>query len=416
MADTAVSGDTAAAAAASASAAGTAAAPLSDGLCATPGCGKAATLACPTCIELQLAPTRFCSQSCFKSSWRQHKADVHLPAQARRDFVPPPFAYTGALRPHFVSPMRSVPEHIGKPDYALTGTPSSELRLRGSTAIHICSAAEVAGIRLACRVGREVLDFAHSLVRVGVTTEEIDSLVHARCLSLSAYPSPLNYHRFPKSCCTSVNEVICHGIPDCRPLQDGDIVNVDISVFVQGFHGDLNETFTVGQGVDADSRRLIRCSHDAMMQAVAAVRPGAFCRDFGELISRFCHKQGFSVVRAYCGHGIGRLFHSAPNIPHYARNKAVGQLKPGMVFTIEPMVNAGLWQDVTWPDNWTSATADGRRSAQFEHTVLVTEGGCEVLTARVESSPPLWWEQEDRDRDRAAAGGPGHVKEEKNGQ
>ena len=239
-----------------------------------------------------------------------------------------------------------------------------------------------------------MLDYGHSLVRVGVTTEEIDRLVHLKCVELDCYPSPLNYHHFPKSCCTSVNEVICHGIPDARPLQEGDIVNIDISVYHKGFHGDLNETYCVG-AVDDDSRRLIRVTYDAMMLAIAHVKPGVMCRDFGDIITRHCSKHHFAVVRTYCGHGIGRLFHEpAPNIPHYARNKAVGVLKPGMVFTIEPMVNAGTWRDVTWKDEWTSTTADGKRSAQFEHTVLVTDTGVEVLTARTKDSPPLWWEEE----------------------
>ena len=191
-----------------------------------------------------------------------------------------------------------------------------------------------------------------------------------------------------------MNEVICHGIPDARPLQDGDIVNVDISVFHRGFHGDLNETYCVG-AVDADSKALIRVTYDAMMLAIAHVKPGVFCRDFGDLITRHCNKHHLQVVKAYCGHGINRLFHTTPSIPHYARNKAVGVLRPGMTFTIEPMVNMGTWKEVTWPDKWTSATLDGRRSAQFEHTVLVTETGVEILTARTKDSPPLWWEEEE---------------------
>ena len=381
-------------------------------LCCTPGCGKPATLACPTCLSLSLPPSRFCSQACFKSSWKQHNADVHKPAKARLDYTPPPFDYTGPLRPHYVTPRRTVPDHIKKPDHADSGIPFQEMKLRGSTAIHVNSAAEVRGCREANRRGRLVLDYAHTLVKVGVTTEEIDRLVHLKCIELDCYPSPLNYHSFPKSCCTSVNEVICHGIPDARPLQDGDIVNVDISVFHDGFHGDLNETYCVGK-VDADSRQLIRVTYDAMMQAIAMVKPGVMCRDFGDVITRHCQRHHLSVVKAYCGHGIGRLFHGAPNIPHYARNKAVGQLKAGMVFTIEPMVNAGTWKDVTWKDEWTSCTADGKRSAQFEHTVLVTETGYEILTARTKNSPPLWWEEEGGgERKDGGSGVDGEMKEQ----
>jgi len=234
---------------------------------------------------------------------------------------------------------------------------------------------------------------AGRMVRVGITTEEIDIAVHNKMISLGAYPSPLNYHEFPKSCCTSVNEVICHGIPDSRPLQNGDIVNLDITAYFQGVHGDLNETYLVGE-VDANSKNLVKTTYEAMMLAVEAVKPGAMVRDFGEKISKHVGRQGFSIVRSYCGHGVGALFHSAPNIPHYSKNKAVGVLKAGMIFTIEPMINAGGWKDVTWPDEWTSTTEDGKRSAQFEHTILVTETGYEVLTARTKDSVPLFWETE----------------------
>jgi methionyl aminopeptidase len=192
---------------------------------------------------------------------------------------------------------------------------------------------------------------------------------------------------------SSVNEVICHGIPDTRLLEDGDIVNVDVSVYKGGFHGDLNETFCVGN-VDQKSKDLIKTTHDALMRAVDAVKPGSLFRDFGEIITKTTGPAGFSVVRSYCGHGIDSVFHTIPNIPHYARNKAVGTCKPGMVFSIEPMINMGTWKDVTWPDDWTSVTTDGKRSAQFEHTLLVTEKGVEVLTARTKDSPPLWWEAE----------------------
>ena len=202
--------------------------------------------------------------------------------------------------------------------------------------------------------------------------------------------SPLETASTPSS---SVNEVICHGIPDARPLEDGDILNVDISVFYKGFHSDLNETFTVGSNVDHKSKELIRTTYECLMKSIEAVKPGAMFRDFGEIITKTAGKAGFSVVRSYCGHGIGAGFHTPPSIPHYARNKAVGSCRPGMVFTIEPMINMGTWKDVTWAfDDWTSATTDGKRSAQFEHTMLVTEKGVEILTARTKDSPPLWWE------------------------
>jgi len=207
-------------------------------------------------------------------------------------------------------------------------------------------------------------------------------------MSENAYPSPLNYYNFPRSCCTSVNEIICHGIPDTRPLEEGDIINVDISVFKDGFHGDLNETFLVGK-VAKSSKQLVAKTYESLEKAIAYCKPGAMYREIGNIISNVVEPEGLSVVRSYTGHGIGTIFHCAPQVPHYRSNKAVGFMKPGHVFTIEPMVNMGNWKDFTWKDQWTSSTADGQRSAQFEHTLLITEGGCEVLTARLPESLPL---------------------------
>lgn len=239
-------------------------------------------------------------------------------------------------------------------------------------------------------MGREVLDAAGRAVRVGATGEDIDKLVFEHCMRLGAYPSPLNYHGFPRSCCVSVNEVICHGIPDTRPFAAGDIVNIDISLYFGGFHSDLNETFIVrpenGESVDeailSESEKLVDCARNCLIKAIEAVRPGVPYRALGNTIDSHAKECGFSVVRGFCGHGVGRLFHCAPTIPHYANNKAVGIIRAGHIFTIEPMINVGSWKDTLWPDNWTAVTVDGRRSAQFEHTLLVTESGCEVLTAR----------------------------------
>ena len=206
------------------------------------------------------------------------------------------------------------------------------------------------------------------------------------------YPSPYNYFNFPKSVCTSVNEVICHGIPDQRELENGDIVNVDVTAFLGGYNGDLNETFCVGD-VDDESKKLIQTAHDCLMSALDICKPGTRYRDIGDLITRHAQSKGCSVVKTYCGHGIGSLFHCGPNIPHYSGNKAVGVMKEGHVFTIEPMINAGIWKDKTWPDGWTAVTEDGKRSAQFEHSVVVTSSGVDILTKRLPSSPPLWWEK-----------------------
>jgi len=191
-----------------------------------------------------------------------------------------------------------------------------------------------------------------------------------------------------------VNEVICHGIPDHRPLQDGDIVNVDVSVFYNGYHGDLNETFFVGN-VDLSSRLLVETAYTCLSAAVDLVRPGTLYRDLGAIIEKVAKANRCAVVRTYCGHGIGTLFHTAPNVPHYSKNKAKGAMVEGHVFTIEPMVNLGTFQDILWPDGWTAVTLDGARSAQFEHTMVVTATGCELLTGRVgEPTDRMLWEND----------------------
>eukprot|EP00586_Coscinodiscus_wailesii_P008031 CAMPEP_0172522170 /NCGR_PEP_ID=MMETSP1066-20121228/292979_1 /TAXON_ID=671091 /ORGANISM="Coscinodiscus wailesii, Strain CCMP2513" /LENGTH=246 /DNA_ID=CAMNT_0013305145 /DNA_START=619 /DNA_END=1359 /DNA_ORIENTATION=- len=239
-------------------------------------------------------------------------------------------------------------------------------------------------------MGREVLDIAGRALRVGVTTDEIDRVVHEACMEREVYPSPLNYYNFPKSVCTSVNEVICHGIPDYREVQDGDIVNIDVTVYNRrGFHGDLNETFTVGN-VDPEGRKLVETSFNCLQAAANLIKPGTLYRDLGTAIHKVAQKNGCSVVRTYCGHGIGTLFHTAPNVPHYHKNKAKGIMKPGHVFTVEPMINLGNSGDTTWGDNWTAVTTDGKRSAQFEHTFLVTETGYDILTMR-DNEPVMTW-------------------------
>lgn len=385
-------------------------------LCAK--CGKPAHLQCPKCVELKLPRegAAFCSQDCFKASWSSHKS-VHLKAkssspapenstvqdsglpndgwlycmrkgQARTPKLPH-FDWTGPLRPYPISQKRQIPAHIDQPDWAIDGIPKIEPSSDLQHVVEIKTQDQIERMRETSRIGREVLDAAARIIRPGITTDEIDAVVHEATIAAGGYPSPLNYHFFPKSCCTSVNEVICHGIPDARKLEDGDIVNVDVTVYYKGVHGDLNETFFVGN-VDEASMRLVQCTYECLDKAIAAVKPGVRFREIGEIISRHASMSGFSVVKSYCGHGIGELFHCAPNIPHYARNKAVGVMKAGQTFTIEPMINAGGCRDRMWPDGWTSVTADGKRSAQFEHTLLVTDTGVEVLTARLPSSPKVF--------------------------
>jgi len=267
------------------------------------------------------------------------------------------------------------------PDYAESGVPVSERLHKNENTIHVHTPEEIEAMRKVCRYSREVLDLAGAMVKPGVTGDEIDAAVHQACLDRNSYPSPLNYNGFPKSCCISVNEVICHGIPDSRPLQEGDIVNIDISLYHGGFHGDVNATYYVGE-VDEDSKRLVETTRECLDKAIEMCKPGALYRDIGNVIQSIATKNKLSVVRSYCGHGIGRLFHTIPNVPHYSKNKAKGVMKPGHIFTIEPMINLGGWRDTLWPDDWTAVTVDGKRSAQFEETLLITEDGVEVLTGK----------------------------------
>jgi methionyl aminopeptidase len=217
-------------------------------------------------------------------------------------------------------------------------------------------------IRASCLLARQTIDLAHSMAKPGVTTDEIDVAVHDFIIANGAYPSPFNYYKFPKSVCTSVNEVICHGIPDSRPLKNGDILNCDVTVYLNGYHGDLNETYLIGT-VDAETRRLVETAYACIMAAIDTVKPGLEYKKLGNTITKVAESAGFTVNRTYCGHGVGRMFHCAPTVPHYAKNNAPGKMRPGHVFTIEPMINAGHQQDQTWPDNWTAVSIDGKRSA-----------------------------------------------------
>ncbi|KAL3784712.1 hypothetical protein HJC23_007721 [Cyclotella cryptica] len=305
------------------------------------------------------------------------------------------FVYAGPLRPYPQSPQAVVDSStvLAVPDYAYDGTPKK----KGSSAeIEIKSPEEIVKMRAAGKAAREVLDMAGGMVQPGVTTDEIDKAVHAACIERGAYPSPLNYRKFPKSCCTSVNEVICHGIPDERPLEEGDIVNVDITVYLDGYHGDCSEMFVVGgkEALDDDGRKLIQTTYDSWIQAMEIVRPGVDYNAIGKIIQDYVTPKGYSTVRSFCGHGIGSTFHTAPNIYHYTINQPLGQMKPGHVFTIEPMICEGLPDPYMWEDDWTATTVDGKRSAQFEHTLLVTEDGVEALTGKLDSSPLQFWEEE----------------------
>ncbi|MEY4605615.1 MAG: methionine aminopeptidase [Actinomycetota bacterium] len=291
----------------------------------------------------------------------------------------------GRVQKGTVSPMRSVPDHIGRPSYALTGEPArwAEPRVKTPDVID--------RMRRAGAMAAEILRLAGELVRPGITTDEIDIFVHEATIERNAYPSPLNYHGYPKSVCTSVNEVICHGIPDSRPLEDGDIVNLDVTCFVDGVHGDTNATFFVGS-VDDESTRLVHVTEECMWHGIEAVQPGRPISDIGRAIELHAKKHRYGVVRAFIGHGIGEQFHTDIQVLHYYDARASTVMKPGMTFTIEPMITLGTWQHkMVFDDDWTAVTADGKRTAQFEHTVLVTDDGVDVLTAPGAASPSAPW-------------------------
>jgi methionyl aminopeptidase len=293
-------------------------------------------------------------------------------------------AAEGRVTAGVISPMRSVPDHVARPPYADTGRVVrwDEPRVKAPEIIE--------RMRAAGAMAADVLRLAGEAVRPGVTTDEIDVLVHDLTIERGAYPSTLNYHGYRKSLCTSVNEVICHGIPDSRALVDGDIVNLDVTCFVGGVHGDCNATFPVG-GIEPDSARLIAVTEECMWKGIEAVVPGRPLSDVGRAIESHAKAHRLGVVRAFVGHGIGEQFHTDVQVLHYYSPTATMVMRPGMTFTIEPMITLGAWQHRLWPDGWTAVTTDGKRTAQFEHTVLVTDDGVEVLTAgpgAVSSSAP----------------------------
>jgi methionyl aminopeptidase len=278
------------------------------------------------------------------------------------------------IRPGTLSPMREVPAHIERPPYADSGRAvrRPEPRVKSPDVIE--------RMRRTGKAAAEVLAITASHIRPGITTDELDAIAHAEAIARDSYPSPLNYNGFPKSLCTSINEVICHGIPDDRPLRDGDIVNLDVTVFREGVHGDTDATFLVGE-VDPESQRLVRVTRESMERGIDAVKPGQPISDIGQAIQDHAEGEGYGVVRDFIGHGIGEQFHTDLQIPHYYTPHASTVMEPGMTFTIEPMITMGTYQFRLWADGWTAVTNDGLRTAQFEHTILVTDDGAEVLTS-----------------------------------
>ncbi|MEV4009960.1 type I methionyl aminopeptidase [Nonomuraea angiospora] len=279
---------------------------------------------------------------------------------------------TTLLQPGRVSPMRKVPAHIERPEYVGKKRPKT-----GESDVK--SPEIIERMRVAGRIAAQALDEVAKHIRPGVTTDELDRVGHEFLIDHGAYPSTLGYKGYPKSLCTSINEVICHGIPDDTVLQDGDIVNIDITAYIGGVHGDTDATYLVGE-VDEESRLLVERTREAMMRAIKAVAPGRQLNVVGRVIEAYAKRFGYGVVRDFTGHGIGTSFHSGLMVPHYDDPSLRVELVPGMTFTIEPMLTLGTIEYDIWPDKWTAVTKDRKRTAQFEHTIVVTETGSEILT------------------------------------
>ncbi|KAF4690981.1 Methionine aminopeptidase 1 [Perkinsus olseni] len=338
------------------------------------------TLKCPTCTKIGVPASYFCCQACFKMAWDQHKEVHKIMKQmlsggsgkaALKEEVAHVIAENNADQDEHLA---KLPESIARPDYAGDGIPHSEVALRRSNFIKQLNDEETSRLRESCLLGRKCIDECGRLIMSATKDHpvrgcDVDEVVHNFCVQHDCYPSPLNYYHFPRSVCVSVNEVICHGMPDERAFEPGDIVNVDITLYHNGMHADLNETYivpdpqgVVNKALAHDTKRLVEGTYASMMSAIEECKPGIMYRDLD-------------------------LFHCAPNVPHYAKNKAIGVMKKGHAFTVEPMLNLGTYKDRTWPDDWTSVTLDGKRSAQFEHTIIITDNGVEILTARLPESP-----------------------------
>lgn len=272
-----------------------------------------------------------------------------------------------------VSAERPVPPAIDRPEYV------GQLQPLPYNGPLVRDAETIAAIRVASRIAAQALDAVGRVIRPGITTDTLDGVGHDFLIAHNAYPSTLGYRGFPKSLCTSVNEVICHGIPDSRRLRSGDIVNVDITAYIDGVHGDTNRTFLVGE-VDQESRLLVERTEVAMMRAIRAVQPGRQINAIGRVIESYAKRFGYGVVREFTGHGVGPAFHDGLIVPHFDDPDATTPIQVGMTFTIEPMLTLGGTDWYQWDDDWTAVTSDHSRTAQFEHTILVTPEGAEILT------------------------------------
>ncbi len=280
---------------------------------------------------------------------------------------------TAPIKPYPISPARFVPAGIARPEYVGRPGPTP---YQGS---HVQSAETIEKMRAAGRIAAQAMHEAARHIAPGVTTDELDAVAHEFMLDHGAYPSTLGYRGFPKSCCTSINEVVCHGIPDARPLEDGDLVKIDVTAYKDGVHGDNCGTFFCGD-VDEESRLLTERTQEALARGIRAVRPGRPVSVIGRVIESYAARFGYGVVRDYTGHGVHSAFHSGLVILHYDEPRVDTVIQAGMTFTIEPMLALGDYHSHVWDDGWTVVTNDGSRVAQFEHTIVVTPSGAEILT------------------------------------
>jgi len=277
------------------------------------------------------------------------------------------------LVPGEIGAPRPVPAHIPRPEYVGKKQPT-----RGS-ASHVQTPETIEKMRVAGRLAAQATALAGEHCKPGVTTDEIDRVVHEFLCDHDAYPSTLGYRGFPKSCCTSLNEVICHGIPDSTVIEDGDIINVDVTAFIDGVHGDTDATFCVGE-VSEEARLLVERTREATMRAIKACAPGRQINVIGRVIEAYAKRFSYGVVRDFGGHGIAETFHSGLFVPHYDNPGATTVMEPGMTFTIEPMITLGTHTFDMWADGWTVVTKDRKWTAQFEHTIVITDDGAEILT------------------------------------
>ncbi|WET77708.1 type I methionyl aminopeptidase [Amycolatopsis sp. QT-25] len=277
------------------------------------------------------------------------------------------------LKPGVQTPRRVVPAGIARPEYVDRPSPKRD------TGNGVRTPEVIEAMRVASRIAAQALEEGGKAVKPGATTDDIDKVIHEFLLDNHAYPSTLGYRAFPKSCCTSLNEVICHGIPDSTVIEDGDICNIDVTAFIGGVHGDTNATFLAGD-VSEEARLLVERTREATMRAIKAVRPGRQLNVIGRVIEAYAKRFGYGVVRDFTGHGVGPAFHTPPTVLHYEEPSVDTIIEQGMTFTIEPMITLGTIDYDIWADDWTVTTKDKKWTAQFEHTLVVTEDGAEILT------------------------------------